>query len=673
MPGLGADGRRAADAILTLDPTQQFVALDLTVPRVRYCDEIVAHENIGVFTGDEEVVRAYVVAWLCTQGGYSPVNMELEKRYPYGRGGSCELDILVKHADGTPYALIELKSPDAWQGPTAADIDGQLFAPASREHGSSVLCYATVEAAAGGDPVIRSITIAFEAGLTYTAWASDRTYDDHIPVNYGEPVHTHFENGGSRPLRSEVSKQQLDRMRAQLHNKLWGGSRDDNAIYAYVVKLFLTKIHDEKFTARGERYQFQIYYTGSTRETPQETFARINDRYLAAHTRYISPEQVEPLNAADFSAVELAWVVELLQEVSLTAAGRTNGDILGAFFEAITRDGFKQSKGLFFTHYNLAVFMLAALDVPEMAVKRLMSPGHTNDRLPYIIDPSSGSGTFLLAAMRMVTQHVSTQSDALSVSTDVADELAMKFPAHAPNQWAKDFIFGVEKREDLSISSKVNMVLHHDGHTNIYHADGLLPLGRYTAARLRPKQSPVPAAYSKLVAETFDVIVTNPPFSTTLDQTTRAGLENTFELANDPNSENLFLERWYQLLKAGGRLAAVLPESFFSTAENTAARIFLLGHFKVRAIVTLPPHAFQPWTPTRTSILFAEKKTPAEDGPGLVPSRSKRRGSAPRRQTPRLRSESSGTRASVLPHNSWTPSVRPSRPHVALSGCRRPT
>src|SRR5450759_2761542 len=160
------------------------------------------------------------------------------------------------------------------------------------------------------------------------------------------------------------------------------------------------------------------------------------------------------------------------------------------------------------------------------------------------------------------------------------------------------------------------MVLHHDGHTHIYRHDGLSPLSdiasRHGEERFREHPDPN-GIYDKPVAETFDAIVTNPPFSISLDNQTRGRLTATFDLAGTANSENLFLERWYQLLVHGGRLAAVLPESFYSTAENLAARLFLFAHFNIKAIVSLPPIAFQPWTPTRTSLLFAQKKTSGEE------------------------------------------------------------
>ena len=40
------------------------------------------------------------------------------------------------------------------------------------------------------------------------------------------------------------------------------------------------------------------------------------------------------------------------------------------------------------------------------------------------------------------------------------------------------------------------------------------------------------------------------------------------ESINFDSSENLFIERWYQVLKENGRLAVVLPESVFDTTEN---------------------------------------------------------------------------------------------------------
>ena len=110
----------------------------------------------------------------------------------------------------------------------------------------------------------------------------------------------------------------------------------------------------------------------------------------------------------------------------------------------------------------------------------------------------------------------------------------------------------------------------------------------------------------------FDLILTNPPFSVELDNDTKKTIKHDFMFGEKKNSENLFIERWYQLLRENGRVAAVLPESVFDTTENKYIRLFIYKYFKIKAVVSLPQLAFEPYTSTKTSILFAQKKTKEE-------------------------------------------------------------
>jgi type I restriction enzyme M protein len=94
-----------------------------------------------------------------------------------------------------------------------------------------------------------------------------------------------------------------------------------------------------------------------------------------------------------------------------------------------------------------------------------------------------------------------------------------------------------------------------------------------------------------------------------LDTQTQREAKNAFVFGDKKNSENLFIERYYQLLKEGGRLGVVLPESVYDTTENKYIRLFLFKYFNVKAIVSLPQVTFEPFTSTKTSLLFAQKKT----------------------------------------------------------------
>src|SRR5208337_2926557 len=127
------------------------------------------------------------------------------------------------------------------------------------------------------------------------------------------------------------------------------------------------------------------------------------------------------------------------------------------------------------------------------------------------------------------------------------------------------FIYGIEINPDLGLATKVNMVLHGDGNINIFIKDGLLDFDRYEisskVSALSKRFEKSGFSYTPPVNEQFEVLLSNPPFSVDLDTETKRGLTTRFEYANKRNSENLFIERWYQLLKPGGRMAVVLPEA----------------------------------------------------------------------------------------------------------------
>lgn len=173
-------------------------------------------------------------------------------------------------------------------------------------------------------------------------------------------------------------------------------------------------------------------------------------------------------------------------------------------------------------------------------------------------------------------------------------------------------MYGVEDNEDLAMATKVNMILHGDGNANIEKADGLAGFGEYHRDRTRISTEDANHPYKYPVNEQFDCVISNPPFSLKEDDRTLNKYSTRFGYVEGKNSENLFIERWFQLLKEGGRLGVVLPDSVFDTNENLYIRMFLYRFFVIKAVVSLPQVAFQPYTPTKTSLLFAVKKTRKE-------------------------------------------------------------
>ena len=167
------------------------------------------------------------------------------------------------------------------------------------------------------------------------------------------------------------------------------------------------------------------------------------------------------------------------------------------------------------------------------------------------------------------------------------------------------------------------MILHGDGNMNIFIEDGLMPFKikdkPFYTRKWRGKdvgllaESEETEIYPKLINGRFDVVMSNPPFSMKIEaMRSYKYIKDIFVFYDKKNSENLFIERWFQLLAPKGRLGVVLPESVFDTKENLYIRNFLYKYFKIKAIISLPKEAFEPYTSTKVSLLIAERKTDEE-------------------------------------------------------------
>ena len=133
--------------------------------------------------------------------------------------------------------------------------------------------------------------------------------------------------------------------------------------------------------------------------------------------------------------------------------------------------------------------------------------------------------------------------------------------------------------------------------------------------------------------EFFDVIVTNPPFGSTIpikdnsileqydlghiwrpvqSQTGQGRLIKSSDLRSSVPPEQLFIERCLQFLKPGGRLAIVLPDSILGNPGLDFIRQWLLDRTRIVASIDLHVDTFKPRNGTQTSVLIVQKKTPDE-------------------------------------------------------------
>lgn len=604
---------------------------DFVKRKISYNARLKQNREIRKISGDEEIVRAYLLSKLVNELGYNIENIEIEKEYDIGRPkvNKPRIDMIVHDNKGDAFLYIELKSPEEYEKDKDEIIEKQLFNLAAQEKGQGInVKYLVLYSFEIVDEKIidKCILIDYTKFSSFDAWSQVRDAADSLPDRYGKAQKEPYVKGGKKDLTTNYSHSYLDSIRENLHNVLWGGGgTDDNDVFASLTNIILAKIQDESEKKSGEKYEFQIFAydkdDDEVFETNEQLFDRINNLYRKALKQrlYVSNQrELESSYVVDtkkFSLAKLKYAVSELERYSFVDGKNSldGKDILGDFFEGIIREGFKQSKGQFFTHINVVKFILWALQLDKLAIKRV----NKDLEIPYLIDPSAGSGSFLIEYMKFITKCLKYQfKDKLDDTRDVEDKFAQWFlPDHRENKWAKEYIYGSEINFNLGTATKVNMILHGDGSTNIFVKDGLLPFTLYdketspNALKVTQKDK---LYANKEVNGQFDVIITNPPFNIDLDNETKKTVNSNFLFGAKKNSENLFIERWYQLLKENGRVGAVLPESIFDTTENKYIRLFIYKYFKVKAVVSLPQLTFEPYTSTKTSILFAQKKTEAE-------------------------------------------------------------
>lgn len=600
---------------------------DFDNKKVKYTEKIKGWK-IDKFRGDEEIVRAYILAKLVNELGYSPENIEIEKGYDIGRPkvNKPRIDVIVRDSNGNAFLYIELKSPEDYEKDKDEVIEKQLFNLASQEKGQGVdVKYLVLYSfdVIGDEIKEKMILIDYEKFSSFDEWKEKRDFVDELPERYGIAQKEPYIKKGKKDLDTNFTHEQLESLGKNLHNVLWGGGgTDDNDVFASLVNIILAKIQDESEKKKGEKYDFQTFSFAKKGdeifETNEDLFERINNLYRRALKQRLNITEESKLKKSfvidenKFSLAKLKYTVSEFERLSFVDGKNSfdGKDILGDFFEGIIREGFKQSKGQFFTHINVVRFLLWGLQLDKLAIERI----NKDLEIPYLIDPSAGSGTFLIEYMKFITQNLKQRfRDQLDDTRDIERKLQSWFyPDNLENQWAEEFIYGCDINFNLGTAAKVNMVLHGDGSANIYVKDGLLSFNHYSNKLSKSSKDKV--YFDKEVNEQFDVVITNPPFSVDLDNETKENVKKEFIFGDKKNSENLFVERWYQLLKPNGRFGAVLPESVFDTTENKYMRLFIYKYFKIKAIVSLPQLTFEPFTSTKTSLLFAQKKTKEEIG-----------------------------------------------------------
>ncbi|MCL1947089.1 MAG: N-6 DNA methylase [Chitinivibrionia bacterium] len=362
------------------------------------------------------------------------------------------------------------------------------------------------------------------------------------------------------------------------------GATRDEILAQQLINIIFCKIYDEKYTSPKDIVKFRAGFE----EKPKEIEKRILDLFNEVKTKM--PEVIDAQDKITLDTNSLIFIVGELQNYSLTDCER---DVVADAFEIFIGHALKGGQGQFFTPRNVVKMMVDILQPTE------------NDK---IIDPACGSGGFLIESLKHVWEQIDKSYAKLNWSEV---EISKKKIEVATKNFR-----GIDKDYFLSKVAKAYMNLVGDGTTGIFCEDSLEnPANFKTEAQL------------KIQLESFDVLLTNPPFGKSIKVEGQNKLQQ-FDLgykwkAKDDNfckeklkdheaPEILFIERCLQLLKPNGRMGIVLPDGIFNESVSYL-RHWLLERVKIIAIIDVCKETFQPNTPTKTSVLFFEKKAKEQE------------------------------------------------------------
>jgi type I restriction enzyme M protein len=383
----------------------------------------------------------------------------------------------------------------------------------------------------------------------------------NIP-KYGERIEDIGKFKRKDLIKPSDLKQSFEVIRNYLAGNASGTTRDEE-LAKQLINVIFCKIYDEKFTDLEDAVSFR-YGVKEDKKTVSTRIRGIFENVKQKYNQVIGTEEV-----IDLDDRSICYIVGELQNFCIIDSER---DAIAEAFETFIGHALKGAQGQFFTPRNVARLMTLV--------------GNPNEET-YIIDPACGSGGFLIESLRYVWDRLDEKGWSKSAIEEEKRAVAIKN------------INGIEKDTFLSRVAKSYMAILGDGKGGIVCEDAL-----DNPKDWKPHTTQI-VALSK-----YDVVLTNPPFGKDIKVTGESKLKQ-YKLASgkkEVSPDILFIERSLQLLKDGGTLGIILPETFFHAPKQSRIREYFKEH-NIKALIDLPHNTFRPHNNAKCIAVFIQKNT----------------------------------------------------------------
>ncbi len=363
-------------------------------------------------------------------------------------------------------------------------------------------------------------------------------------------------------------------IRNYLAGRVTGATRDE-ALIKELIKILFCKIQDENNFLDSH----QINFISLENDSDDDVFARVNKLFDIIKNKY--PLLYESDSKINLDPRSVRFIVNKLKRYSFLLSKR---DPVGDAFEIFIGSQLRGSEGQFFTPRNVIELIVDILDPQPNKL---------------IIDPACGTGGFLSVALNYLKE-----TNQFKDSNNFYNIIEKS-------------IFGIDKDAYLADLAKKHIAIIAGCNPNIICDNSLEKTEKY--------QFPDMDKYNGQ----FDIVMTNPPFGSNIDAGSEElrkkydlafkwkynkksdKWEKTSILSNKVPPQVLFIERCIKLLKCGGKLGIILPESIFSSNSYKYVVNYITTNTKILAIISMPEELFKTTgksgTHTKTCAVILEK------------------------------------------------------------------
>jgi len=325
-----------------------------------------------------------------------------------------------------------------------------------------------------------------------------------------------------------------------------------NAVTEITKFLFLKLVDDEQ----GWQRLNMRYVRRSLRQHKGKTLKEIYDELLKDAAATCGVTWLKSFDIKD--PTTLVKMTEKVQGIKISDRDR---DIIGEAYERLLQVLFRGQIGQFFTPRPVVKFMV------ELADPIADEETGAIDR---VIDPFVGSAGFLIYRLKRIKN----------------DKIREK---------ASEKLLGIDKSPRIAFVGAVNLFLHGGDPRRILEGDSF-------------KYSDVGLIDGKVRFGEWDIVLTNPPFGSRVrsDDILRMFRDRGLDYAE---SEALALEVMLDLVREGGKIVTIVPESLMKNPKFSRFRQHMRKKAVIKAYISLPLSAFYAYGSTmKTGVLYIVKR-----------------------------------------------------------------